>query len=85
MAFKNFFTFLEKKYSAILVFISLVSVILLFFLYWTLYSNIMLKELEAPEDIVFEEKTLDKTIQNISQREQNQAQSQKEEYRDVFK
>ncbi len=82
---KKIFDFLEKKYSTILIFISLIALILFIFFYWTLYSNIMTKEPEKSEEIGLNESSLNKIISNINLREQNYFQSLQKEYRDIFK
>ena len=82
---KKIFKFLEKKYSVILIIISLVALILVAFFYWTLYSNIMLKEPQKTKDVNLDQATLDKIIATISIREQNHLQSLQKQYRDIFK
>lgn len=85
MTSKNFFEFIEKKYSIILLVIAFLFIILIGYFFWNLYLTVMLKKIETPKEESIDDSTLDKIIKEIDTREKKYLESTETKYRDIFK
>lgn len=75
---------IEKRYSLILLIISFLIIILIALFYWNLYSTIILKKVEVPQEKKIDEATLEKVMSTIQTRFQNYLDSTAKQYKRIF-